>query len=56
MAQVSIVKATKEYFESQPHGRKVEVQEFKALSHEDRVEMRDMLIKAGYDVAPLKTA
>lgn len=47
--QVTIVAAIRHYFSD----RKVEIPEFKALSHEDKVELREMLIAEGYDVAPL---
>ena len=50
--QVSIVSAIRDYFSD----RKVEIPEFKALSYEDKVELREMLIAEGYDVAPLKTS
>jgi hypothetical protein len=51
--QLSFVGACKKYFENGKHGRKVEIAEFKALSTEDRVELRDLLIKEGYDVRGL---
>lgn len=47
--QVTIVAAIRHYF----NDRKVEIPEFKALTHEDKVELREMLIAEGYDVAPL---
>lgn len=50
---LSFVKATKRFFESDPHGRKVEISEFKALSQEDRVELRELLIEQGLNVLPL---
>jgi hypothetical protein len=49
--QVSIVSAIRDYFSD----RKVEIPEFKALSYQDKVELREMLIAEGYDVAPLKS-
>lgn len=52
--QMSIVTAVKDYFEKEPHGRKIDIPEFKALSYQDKVEIRDLLIAEGYDVAPLK--
>jgi hypothetical protein len=54
--QMSFVRATKDYFESGVHGRKVEVPEFKALSAQDKVELRDLLIAEGYDVLELGTS
>lgn len=50
---VSLVKAAQEFFSAEPHGRKIEIAEFKALTQRDRVELREMLIGAGYDVAEL---
>lgn len=49
--QMSLVKAMRDFFEKD--GRKVEIPEFKALSHEDKVELRELLIAEGYDVAPI---
>lgn len=54
--QISFVKATKAFFEEGRHGRKVEISEFKALDQKDKVELRDMLIGQGYDVAELPSA
>ena len=48
--QVTIVAAIRDYFSD----RKLEIPEFKALTHQDKVELREMLIAEGYDVAPLK--
>lgn len=56
MAEQSIVAAVREYFLKEPHGRKVEVAEFKALTDKDKADLRDMLIGEGYDVAPLASA
>jgi hypothetical protein len=50
---ISFVKACQDFFSKDPHGRKIEVAEFKALSYEDRLEIRKMLIELGYDVAEL---
>ena len=52
-APVSLVGAMKEFFASNPYGRKVEIPEFKALTRQDKVELREMLIAEGYDVQPL---
>jgi hypothetical protein len=50
--QVSFVKACKDFFETGKHARKVEIAEFRELSTEDKMELRDLLIQKGYDVAP----
>jgi hypothetical protein len=34
----------------EPFGRKIEIPEFKALTTEDKTELRQMLIAEGYDV------
>jgi hypothetical protein len=51
--QLSFVSACKKYFENGKHGRKVEIAEFKVLSTEDRVELRDLLIEERFDVREL---
>lgn len=51
--KVSFVKACQDFFTSEPFGRKIEIPEFKALSQEDKLELRDLLIKQGYEVAEL---
>jgi hypothetical protein len=51
--QPSFVRACREFFASEPHGRKVEIAEFRALTRDDKVELRSLLIKEGIDVAPL---
>jgi hypothetical protein len=48
--QISFVQACQEFFSKQPHGRKIEVPEFKELSQHDKLELREMLIEQGYDV------
>lgn len=48
---VSFVKALIDYFDD----RKLEIPEIKALSYEDKVELRELLIAEGYDVTPLAT-
>jgi hypothetical protein len=40
----SFVKACQEYFTQEPHGRKVEISEFKALSTEDKIELSALLM------------
>ena len=49
--RVSFVKACQDFFSSEPFGRKIEIPEFKALTQEDKIELRDLLIGQGYDVA-----
>ena len=51
--QVSFVKACQDFFLTPPHGKKIEISEFKALTRQDKEELREMLIAEGYDVAPL---
>lgn len=46
----SIIAALRDYFAEE---RKIEIPEFKALTYQDKVELREMLIEEGYDVAPL---
>ena len=53
MEKISFVKACQDFFTKPPHGKKVEIPEFKALTREDKVELREMLIAEGYDVAEL---
>lgn len=50
--EVSIIAAIRDYF----NDRKIDIPEFKALTYQDKVELRDMLIAEGYDITPLKTA
>lgn len=51
--QISFVKAAQDFFTKPPFGKKLEIPEFKALTREDKVELREMLIAEGYDVAEL---
>lgn len=51
--QMSVVKAAQLFFSADPHGRKIEMAEFKALTTQDREDLREMLIAEGYNVAPL---
>jgi hypothetical protein len=51
MEPMSFVKACKDFFEKPPHGRKIEITEFKALTHKDKIEIREGLVAEGYDVA-----
>ena len=50
---ISFVKAVQEYFSANPHGKKVEISEFKELSRQDKVELREMLIGHGFNVSEL---
>jgi hypothetical protein len=50
---LSFVKAVKTYFENGQYGRKVDISEFKALTQDDKVELRDLLIQEGFEVIPL---
>jgi|RhiMethySRZTD1v2_1073278.scaffolds.fasta_scaffold11055_6 hypothetical protein len=52
--QISFVKAVQDFFTKPPFGKKVEISEFKDLTRQDKIELREMLISEGYDVAPLK--
>ncbi len=53
--QISLVKAMQDYFlNKEPVGKKIEIQEFKDLTYTDKVELREMLIAEGYDVAEIK--
>jgi len=51
---VSFVKAAQEFFSKDPHGRKLEVTEFKELTYQERLEIRELLIAEGYNVTELK--
>ena len=53
MAVVSLVKSCQDFFSTGPHGKKIEIPEFKALTRQDKEELREMLIGEGYDVLPL---
>jgi hypothetical protein len=48
----SFVKACQAYFSQDPHGRKVEIPEFKSLSVQDKLELSQMLNEAGYEHPP----
>jgi hypothetical protein len=50
---ISMVKAAQDFFTKNPHGRKIEISEFKMLTRADKEELREMLISEGYDVQPL---
>lgn len=48
--QMSFIRAMQDFFKD---AKKIEIPEFKTLTHEDKVEFREMLIAEGYNVAPL---
>lgn len=50
MEKLSFVKACQDFFTKPPHGKKIEISEFKDLTREDKLEIREMLIAEGYDV------
>lgn len=56
MAQVSFIKTMQDFFSDPPHGRKVTIPEFKALTQKDKEDFRGMLIAEGHDVAELVVA
>jgi len=47
---VSIVKGIQTYFSEGRHGRKVEMPEFKALTEQDKRDLRAMLVEEGFDI------
>lgn len=51
--KVSFVKACQDFFTSEPFGRKIQIPEFKALTQDDKLELRGLLIEQGYEVAEL---
>lgn len=53
VGEVSFIKAMQDFFGSGDHGRKLEIPEFKQLSQEDKVELRQGLLDLGYEVSPL---
>lgn len=52
---VSFVKACQDFFTRDPHGRKVEISEFKQLTPKDKADLRAMLIGEGYVMEELKS-
>lgn len=56
--EISFVQAMQGVFNDpngNPSSPKLTIDEFKSLTHEDRTQLRDLLITAGLNVAPLKT-
>lgn len=51
MEQMSFVSACQDFFSKPPFGKKVSIPEFKELSRQDKIELRNMLIDQGYNVA-----
>jgi hypothetical protein len=52
--QITFIRAMKDFFEEkEPRSAKISITEFKELTREDKVELREELIREGYDVAPL---
>lgn len=49
---VSLVKATQHYFTEEPHGRKISMDEFKALTDNDKTDFATMLRAEGYTIEP----
>lgn len=47
---ISFTKALMDYFKD---SRRITSPEFKELTHQDKVELREMLIQEGFNVAPL---
>ena len=56
MEKMSFVKACQDFFSKPPFAKRIEISEFKALTQQDKIELREMLIAEGYDVAELVTA
>lgn len=50
---ISFVRACQDFFTRDPYGKKLEISEFKALTQEDKVELREMLIAEGYNISEL---
>jgi hypothetical protein len=51
--QMSLVKACQDFFTRPPFGKRIEISEFKELTQQDKIDLREMLIGEGYDVAEL---
>lgn len=52
---ISFVKACQDFFLKPPFGKKVEINEFKELTQQDKIDLREMLIGEGYNVTELST-
>lgn len=47
---VTLVKGIQHYFSSDPHGKKVEMVEFKTLTSSDKDHLENMLVEVGYKI------
>jgi len=47
---MSWVKAAQHYFSADPHGRKIEMSEFKELTDADKDDLKAQLIALGYNI------
>lgn len=47
---MSMVAAVQDFFSKDPHGRKVTIPEYKALSDQDKLDLWEMLVAEGYNV------
>lgn len=50
---VSFVSAAQDFFTKGKYGKKLEIPEFKALTQEDKIELRNLLIEEGYNIREL---
>jgi hypothetical protein len=55
---IPFVRACQIYFSTPPFDRKIEIPEFKELTRQDKVELREMLIDEGFNIEelPIPTA
>jgi hypothetical protein len=51
--EMSFVAACQHFFGTGRYGKKIAIQEFKALTQEDKQELRELLIGEGYNVREL---
>ena len=51
--EMSFVSACQHFFSTGKYGKKIAIQEFKALTQEDKVDLRELLIGEGYIVREL---
>lgn len=52
MEALGFVRAIMHYFSSGKYGRKIETDEFKELTYEDKLNLYDELVRVGYNVSP----
>jgi hypothetical protein len=50
---IPFVRACQVYFSTPPFDRKIEIPEFKELTRQDKVELREMLIAEGFNIDEL---